>query len=236
MALVLLSAMAEEVQHYLDTCSVDQQTTAAGLTVHRAAHAGHALRIVQSGVGKVNAALATQLLIDRFDVDAVLCTGTAGALADDLAIGDLVVATDCVQHDLQVDFLGLPRGQVPFTDHRFFATDPTLREHATQVAVGDRTVRTGRVLTGDRFVEDAADREALRADLGGDCVEMEGAAVGQVCAVNDVPYLVVRAISDRADASSGADFQAVLEDAAEASARLVLTLLETLPPDALSRS
>jgi adenosylhomocysteine nucleosidase len=140
-----------------------------------------------------------------------------------------VVARDCVQHDVVVDFLGLPRGQIPFTDQRFFDTDPRLRRYALEVDVPDHTVVEGRVLTGDTFVEDEAYRQQICDELEGDCVEMEGAAVGQVCAVNDVPYLVVRAISDRADGDSDIDFDAFLQNAAHASSRIVLHLLEALP-------
>jgi adenosylhomocysteine nucleosidase len=225
-----MSAMAEEIQLYLDTCSIGTTHEHARLTVHEARYHGHDLVLVKAGVGKVNAALCTQLLIDTFDAEAVICTGSAGALHEALAIGDIVVAEDCVQHDLNVEFLGLPRGAVPFTDLRFFASDDELVARACEVDLPDHSVRTGRVCTGDTFIQDADARDAIRTELGGDCVEMEGAAVGQVCAVNDIPFLLVRAISDRADGSSDVDFQAFLEEAARSSARIVLHLLEALDP------
>ena len=233
MPIAIVSAMKEEMQLYLDTCTVTGTTERAGFAVHTAAHAGHDLLVVQCGVGKVHAAMCTQLLIDRFDAEAVLCTGTAGAAHPDLDIGDLVVANDCVHHDIDVGFLGLPRGQIPFTDLRFFETSPHLRTLALEATLPEHTAHRGRVLTGDTFVQDAGYLQAVRDELGGDCVEMEGAAVGQVCTLNDVPYLVVRAISDRADGTSTDDFQAFLHDAAETSARLVLHLLDALDPDAV---
>lgn len=229
MTVAVMSAMDVEVELYLDQCDFPTTVQRAGLTFHEGHWKGHDLVLVQSRVGKVNAALCTQLLIDHFGVDAVLCTGSAGALHASLDIGDVVVARDCVQHDVMVDFLGLPRGQIPFTDQRFFDTDPRLRRYALEVDVPDHTVVEGRVLTGDTFVEDEAYRQQICDELEGDCVEMEGAAVGQVCAVNDVPYLVVRAISDRADGDSDIDFDAFLQNAAHASSRIVLHLLEALP-------
>lgn len=227
-----MSAMDAEIELYLDRCDLRDSVQRAGLTIHESRQPsgfGHDLLLVRAGVGKVNAALCTQLLIDAFDAHTVICTGSAGALHDGLDIGDVVIAEDCVQHDVKVEFLDLPRGQIPFTEHRFFETSPTLRDHAQDVSLPDHSIHVGRVLTGDTFVQDEAYRRQLREELDGDCVEMEGAAVGQVCAVNDVPYLVVRAISDRADGSSDVDFQSFLEDAARSSAQIVLHLLETMP-------
>jgi adenosylhomocysteine nucleosidase len=136
-----------------------------------------------------------------------------------------------VQHDLRVDFLGLPPGQIPFADLRFFSAAPSLLARARGVALSGRTLHLGRVCTGDTFIQDENRRTEIREELGGDCVEMEGAAVGQVCTLNEVPFLLVRAISDRADGSSDVDFQAFLREAAHSSARIVLHLLETMDSD-----
>jgi adenosylhomocysteine nucleosidase len=233
MPIAVLSAMAEEMQLYLDTCSVRTSIERAGFAFHRANYAGHDLVLVQCGVGKVHAAMCSQILVDAFQADAIVCTGTAGAAHSGLDIGDLVVADDCVHHDIDVTFLGLPRGQIPFTDLRFFETSPPLRDRAMEATLPEHTAHRGRVLTGDMFVQDADYLAQIRRDLDGDCVEMEGAAVGQVCARNDVPYLVVRAISDRADGTSADDFQAFLHQAAETSARVVLHLLDALDPAAV---
>lgn len=230
MSIGIISAMTEEIDLYLQSCSVVATRERAGLRLHEARYAGHALVLVKAGVGKVNAALCTQLLIDVYGVDALVCTGSAGALHEKLEIGDVLIAEDCVQHDLQVEFLNLPRGQVPFSDLRFFSASDRLVKRAEQVQLEDHRVRTGRVCTGDTFIQDADARADIRAELGGDCVEMEGAAVGQVCTVNDVPFLLVRAISDRADGSSDVDFQAFLQEAAESSAQIVLRVLDGLEP------
>ena len=233
MPLAIMSAMDVEMELYLDRCEIKDSTQRAGLSFHEASWHGHDLVLVRAGVGKVNAALCTQILIDTFDADAVICTGSAGAVNPALNIGDVVVATDCVQHDVVVKFLGLPRGQIPFTDFRFFETDSALRRRALEVDLPDHRITSGRVLTGDRFIEDEDDRQQLREELDGDCVEMEGGAVGQVCAVNDVPFLIVRAISDRADGTSDVDFEAFLKEAAHSSAQIVLHTLEALDPESL---
>lgn len=225
MSIGIMSAMAEEIELYLDTCTIVSTAQRAGLTFHRARHEGHDLVLVKAGVGKVNAALCTQLLVDVFDVKTVICTGAAGALHDQFDIGDIVVAEDCVQHDLHVEFMGLPPGAIPFSDLRFFSASTPLVEQALDVELTDHAVHAGRVCTGDTFVQDAVVRDKIRRDLDGDCVEMEGAAVGQVCTLNSVAFLLVRALSDRADGSSDEDFEAFFQEAARSSAQIVLQLL-----------
>jgi len=227
----VVSAMEEEIALYRDTCTIVGGTERAGLTVHQAQYEGHTLVLVRAGVGKVNAAMATQLLIDEFNVGAVLCTGSAGALHDEFCIGDVVVAEECIQHDLRVDFLDIPPGQIPFTDLRIFEAAPALVEEAHTVDHPDGAIYRGRVLTGDTFVQNETVRRSLHEEFGGDCVDMEGAAVGQVCRLNSIPFLVVRAISDRADGRSDVDFQAFLPKAARTSAHIVLHLLTTRPSD-----
>jgi len=228
MTVGIVSAMDEELVLYRDTCAFHDAVQRAGRTVHEARYEGHDLLLVKTGIGKVNAAQTAQLLIDQYEVEALLCTGSAGALHDGLDIGDVVLGEECLQHDLRVEFLGLPPGQVPFTDLRIFASAPRLLRKAEAVRLPNHALRRGRILTGDTFLQDEAARTALHEELGGDCVEMEGAAIGQVCTLNNVPFLVVRAISDRADGSSDVDFQDFLHQASRSSARIVLHVLEAL--------
>lgn len=231
MSIGIMSAMAEEIELYLDTCTIVSTAQRVGRTFHTARYEGHDLVLVKAGIGKVNAALCTQLLIDVFDVNTVICTGAAGALHDQFDIGDIVIAEDCVQHDLQVEFMGLPRGAIPFSDLRFFSASASLVDRALDVELPDCALYAGRVCTGDTFVQDATLRREIRRELDGDCVEMEGAAVGQVCTLNSVPFLLVRAISDHADGTSEQDFGAFFQEAARSSAQIVLDLLANLDPD-----
>lgn len=227
----IMSALDAEIEQCLDRCDLRTSTERAGLTFHEGRWANHELVLVRSGVGKVNASLCAQLLIDTYGRLPIICTGSAGALNPKLDVGDIVVAKDCVQHDVSVEFLGLPRGQIPFTSHRFFETSERLRRPALDLSLRDRTIREGRVATGDVFVEEKDHRRQLRDELEGDCVDMESGAVGQVCTMNDVPFLAVRAISDHADGTSDIDFDAFLEDAARASSELVFRLLDALETD-----
>lgn len=181
---------------------------------------------VRCGVGKVQAAMVAQRVIDDFRPDALILTGVGGALAPDLEPGDAVVARDLMQHDLDCTALGFAPGEVPWSGERIFSCDETLVREALSADVAHR-LRTGRILTGDRFVTgaDRASHEHLRRDLGGDAVEMEGAAVAQVCVRNAVPFVVVRTISDRADGSAPEEFPKVLKMAAANAAAVTETIL-----------
>lgn len=187
----------------------------------------HPVLVVRCGVGKVHAAMTAQYVIDEYKPDALVVTGVAGALAPDLAPGDAVVARDVIQHDMDCTALGFARGEVPFTGERIFTCDPTLVAAALTAQVGHR-LRAGRILAGDRFVTHA-DKKChayLTGELAGDAVEMEGAAVGQVCARNKIPFVVVRTISDRADGAAPVDFAKILPLAAANAAAVTRRILE----------
>lgn len=167
--------------------------------------------VVRSGVGKVNAAVCAQILIDRFSVGAVINTGVAGSLDPAIDIGDVVVASDLVHHDVDACIFGYSPGEVPQLGSRFFSCDEglsaILASAAEQVASAESgpsfRVRRGRVATGDQFVSDDARKQLLRTTFQAACCEMEGAAIAQACVLNGVPFLVARCISDKAD---GSDF------------------------------
>lgn len=208
-------------------------------TAHRGTLAGRAVIVTKSGVGKALAAAHTQHLVDSNRPTAIVFTGLAGALNPAYRIGDIVVARDCLQHDLDATALGFARGAIPFTPWRIFACDEALVYAACVAAeavvgenaasageAGDQAapaVHTGRILTGDRFITDAAAPELsyLRDELAGDAVEMEGAAVALVATLNDIPCVVIRTVSDRADGTAPGDFTAFLARASEMSRAVV---------------
>ncbi|MFW5802163.1 MAG: 5'-methylthioadenosine/adenosylhomocysteine nucleosidase [Spirochaeta sp.] len=176
------------------------------------------------GVGKVMAAMNTQRLIDKLQPQAVLMVGVAGGLNPELTIGDVIAADQSIQHDLDVTELGMPRGQVPFTKYRWYQADKALLNAAMQVqpegtnhAGQPIRVVSGRVLTGDTFMSRAAQQQNryMRNELHGDAVDMESAAVAQVCVSNMVPHVIVRVISDTADGSAKIDFQRFLPSAGD---------------------
>lgn len=226
----IIGAMAEEIERIERDMVHATTATHAGIVFHEGVLHGRKAVLCRSGVGKVNAAVCTQLLIDRYGVNLILFTGVAGALDPELEIGDIVVSTDCVQHDMDVTALGFAKGVIPYADLSEFRADPTLVDLACRegAALAGRRVKKGRVLSGDRFI---ADREAvrqLREEFGGACVEMEGAAVAQVCAMNEVPFVIIRSMSDKADGSAHVNFAEFTRLAADQSYQLVVRIIQRL--------
>jgi 5'-methylthioadenosine/S-adenosylhomocysteine nucleosidase len=210
--IAILGAMDAEIAEFLAHAHVLGRDEWNGFIFHRIRLEGRAAVLAKCGIGKVFAALVSQHLIDAYAPARLLFTGVAGALNPAYEIGDVVVARDCMQHDVDGRAMGFARGNLLFTDLKVFAADPEMaRLAAGAPAVGHR-VHTGRILTGDQFMtRDAINRHHYLVDeLAGDAVEMEGAAMAQVCAVNRIPFAVVRTISDRADGDAVHDFNRFL--------------------------
>jgi len=181
---------------------------------------------VKSGVGKVNAAMCTQILIDVFKVNAIIHVGVAGAVHPDLEIGDIVISEDSCQYDMDARAFGHPRGEIPNMDITFFKADPVLIKLAVAAAEElGASYRVGRVMTADLGVDSNQLKEELREEFGGLCVEMEGAAVGQVAMLNQVPYLVIRSMSDKADSDLTDDYKANLEASIKNGVAIVLSMV-----------
>lgn len=186
---------------------------------------------VQSGVGKVNAGICTQILVDHFGVDLVINTGIAGALHPQVDVGDIVISTDLVQHDVDAVVFGYEKGQIPGIPVTYFPTDDVLRTLALEVCKEvnpDIGVYTGRIVSGDQFVSDSKVKKMLVEDFGGYCTEMEGAAIAQVAYLNQISCLVIRAMSDKADEQAHVSFENIQKMAIEHCTRLTLALIRRL--------
>ena len=187
----------------------DQKVTKVGpMEFFEGKLAGCDVVIVMCGVGKVHAAMCTQVLCSNFGVTHIVNTGVAGSLDAGLDICDVLVSTDAVQHDMDVHYLGYDVGRVPGLDTTAFAADGKLRELAYEVSESIRPGHTkmGRVATGDQFVCSEAQKAKIIADTGASCTEMEGGSIAQVAYVNHVPFVILRAISDKADGSAELDY------------------------------
>ncbi|TBL78293.1 5'-methylthioadenosine/adenosylhomocysteine nucleosidase [Paenibacillus thalictri] len=226
----LIGAMKEEIEMFHNKLTETVETTKAGIAFTEGLFYGKNVVLCKSGVGKVNAAVTTQILIDTFQVDAVLFTGVAGALDPSLNIGDIVVSTECMHHDMDVTALGFPRGTIPYEATSVFAADRQLADlafaSAEKLAVG-KALR-GRVLSGDQFIADRGIVSRLYEELGGSCTEMEGAAVAQACVMNGVPYVVIRSMSDKADGSAHVNFAEFTVLAADNSYQIVEDMVQKL--------
>jgi adenosylhomocysteine nucleosidase len=170
--------------------------------------AGCDVVIVMCGVGKVHAAMCTQVLCSNFGVTHIVNTGVAGSLDAELDICDVLVSRDAVQHDMDAHYLGYDVGKVPGLDTVAFPADEMLMKLAFEVSETIRPghTRLGRVATGDQFVCSDEQKAKITADTGASCTEMEGASIAQVAYVNHVPFVILRAISDKADGSAELDY------------------------------
>ncbi|MGW8957244.1 5'-methylthioadenosine/adenosylhomocysteine nucleosidase [Paenibacillus sp. NPDC055715] len=225
----LIGAMDEEIELLLATMTEASKSVKAGITYTKGVIHGQQVVICKSGVGKVNAAVTTQILIDSFGAEQIIFTGVAGAVHPDLNIGDIVISSTCMQHDMDVTPLGYARGVIPYQETSEFAADPDLVRLAEQAcqSFGDRYI-IGKVLSGDQFVASRELVAALHQEMDGVCTEMEGAAVAQTAYMNAVPYVVLRSMSDKADGSAHVNFGEFTVESSHRSHRIVEYMLKHL--------
>ncbi|MFB0845724.1 5'-methylthioadenosine/adenosylhomocysteine nucleosidase [Paenibacillus oleatilyticus] len=225
----VIGAMKEEIELFHEHMEQVRESTKAGITFYEGVFHGKSIVLCKSGVGKVNAAVTTQILIDTYGVEAVIFTGVAGAVDPSLNVGDIVVSTECLQHDMDVTALGFPRGTIPYEATSVFAADEGLRSAAAGASrelFG--AVKEGRVLSGDQFIASRETVQLLHKELQGACVEMEGAAVAQACSMNGIPFVIIRSMSDKADGSAHVNFAEFTVQASENSYRIVDQIIKRL--------
>ena len=228
MRIGIIGAMDEEVAVLKEEMEVAKTFEYATLQFFVGTLCGKEVIVVRSGIGKVNAALCAQILVDKFDVDVLMNTGIAGSLDAAIDIGDMVISTDLVEHDMDASIFGDPVGQVPRMDTFSFPADSDLVEKAVAAnreANPDIKTFTGRIVSGDQFVSSAEVKERLVHLFGAKCTEMEGAAIAHAAYLNQVPCVIIRAISDKADNSATMDYPTFEKKAIEHSVRLVRNLL-----------
>ena len=227
----IIGAMDEEVAKIKEHMEQVEEKTIASMDFMKGMVKEHPVVVVRSGIGKVNAAICTQILADVYEVDAVINTGIAGSLNADINIGDIVLSTDALEHDMDAVAFGYPVGQIPRMDTLSFVADERLRKVAKTTCERvnpEVAVFEGRVVSGDQFISDKAKKEWLIENFAGYCTEMEGAAIAHAAYLNGIPFLIIRAISDKADDSASVDYPAFEAKAIEHSVKLLLALCEEL--------
>ena len=227
----IIGAMEEEVEQIVAAMEVTREETKASMTFKAGKLSGKDAVIVVSGIGKVNAGICTQILVDDFNVDCVINTGIAGSLNASIDIGDIVISSDVLHHDVDATVFGYKPGEVPQLGMREFVADERMADLA--VASCERVnpdihVRKGRVVSGDQFISSNEVKERLIAEFRGDCTEMEGAAIAHAATLNNIPFVIIRAISDKADNSAQMDYPEFERAAAIHSANLVLDYVTRL--------
>lgn len=226
----IIGAMQLEVETLLGVMENKTARERAGSVFYEGELEGLPVVIVQCGVGKVNAALCAQILCDCFDVTHLVNTGIAGSLCADLDIGDLVVSRDTMYHDFDCVHFGYEYGKVPGMDTVAFPADEGLMKlaYAAAEAVHPGHVRIGRVASGDQFVAEKELKEKIIAVTGGLCTEMEGTAIAQTACRNKLPFVILRAISDKADDSAEMDYPTFERIAAHRCAQVTRNLAKAL--------
>lgn len=240
--IAIVSAMHQELRALLPALDEHKSVTIAERTFHIGTMENHPVVMTLSGIGKVAAATTATLLLQEIDVQRIVLTGAAGGLGTGVRVGDVVVARELLQHDMDASPL-FPRYEVPLTGRSRFATDPDLSDalvaaalhclqpateriggvHLADFGIGSPLLHQGLVVSGDRFVATAAESDELRKALPDAlAVEMEGAALAQVCADFGRPFAVIRTVSDRADEAAHVHFNRFIDEVASVYAREIL--------------
>lgn len=224
----IIGAMELEVEELQGKMEITRKEKKASMEFLEGTLNGTDVVIVRSGIGKVNAALCTQILCDIFGVNHIINTGVAGSLKNEINIGDIVVSTDALHHDVDVRVFGYPLGEVPQMGCLAFPADEKLTNLAVECCKevnSDISVYSGRIVSGDQFISDKQVKAHIISNFGGLCVEMEGASIAHAAYLNHVPFVIIRAISDKADDSAEIDYPTFEKAAAAHSAALVEHML-----------
>lgn len=224
----IIGAMDEEVDKLKASMEKIQVKQKASMEFYQGSIQGKEVVIVRSGIGKVNAGICAQILVDDYQVDGIVNTGIAGSLRAEINIGDIVISTDAVQHDMDAIAFGYPLGQIPRMDTLAFQADirlAELAEKSCKKVLPELGVFRGRVASGDAFIASKERKDTILKEFDACCCEMEGAAIAQAAYLNQIPFVIIRAISDKADDSAHMDYPAFEAMAIENSVKLITEMV-----------
>jgi adenosylhomocysteine/aminodeoxyfutalosine nucleosidase len=228
MKIAIMSAMVEELTPLLEKIGNYTSEEFANNRYYFSKYRNFEITLAYSKIGKVNAALTASTLIQKYGSQKLLFSGVAGTLNSELEIGDLIAATALCQHDLDITAFGHPQGYVP--ESKIYAdTDKNMLKIAQNVAKNaDIKLKTGIIATGDQFICDSDKKEWIKATFKADAVEMEGASVAFVCDSLNIPFFILRAISDGAGAGADFDFDTFLKTSSKVSANFIISMLDKM--------
>lgn len=226
--IAILGAMREEIEPLLSHMDNIEEINYANNIFYKATYKGKDVVVAYSKIGKVFSSLTATLLIEKFGCSKLLFSGVAGAISGDLKIGDLVIADGLCQHDLDITAFGHPHGYVP-EGEVCIPTDVKLRKIAKDVAESRGiTLKEGIIATGDQFISCSDKKNWIYSTFKADALEMEGGSVAVVCNALNIPFFILRAISDSADDDAGFDFDTFLASSAKISAEFILDMVERI--------
>ena len=227
----IIGAMDEEVAMLKEKLTEVQVETKAAMDFYKGKLEGKDVVVVRSGIGKVNAAMCAQILADVYHADHVINTGIAGSLKAEINIGDIVLSTDVLHHDMDATGFGYDLGQIPQMNVFSFEADEKMRTIAKEVCEAvnpEIQVFEGRIVSGDQFISSREVKDRIKSNFDGYCTEMEGAAIAQTAYLNRIPFVIIRAISDKADDSATMDYPTFEKQAVEHSVRLTRGFLKRI--------
>jgi adenosylhomocysteine nucleosidase len=224
----IIGAMDLETKLLIETMEQPVETQIAGMVFYSGGLKGVEAVVVTSGVGKVNAAACAQILITHFGVDHLINTGVSGAIHHELEVGDIVISTDCMEHDFDVTGFGYKYGVIPRMETSVFVADEQLIKRAIEASVKevtDHKTMTGRIVSGDQFISSIERKDFILQHFDAATTEMEGAAIAHVAHLNSVPFVIIRSMSDKADGSAHVNYDEFAVIAAHHSSNIILNML-----------
>lgn len=224
----ILGAMDVEINSVKSKIENSVCTKIAGIDFVCGEINGSTVCAAQCGPGKINAALCAQIMADRFDADEIINIGVGCSLSPDVAIKNIVVASDVCQYDIDITALGEPKGYINGLNTIKIKTDAAVSESLARIAINSgEKIHRGTVASGDTFIASAKLKSEIAAEFGAICGEMEGGAIGQVASANKIPFAVLRSVSDGGDASAAMDYPTFKQLAAEKSTAIILKYLKS---------
>lgn len=227
----IIGAMDEEVISLKRKMHVTEQREIAGMNFFIGTVSDKEVVVVRCGIGKVSAAVCMQILVDIFNVEYVINTGVAGGLHPELNIGDIVVSSDTVEHDVEASVVGNPKDEMTCMQRACFEVNKklvTVAQSAAESLKGDHKVFVGRVVSDDQFICSIKVKEEINSTFTAYCAEMEGAAIAHTCFLNQVPFVIIRTISDKADQSADVNFEDFVDLSAKNASRMIEGILRTV--------
>lgn len=226
----IISAMTEELELLLKEMNIEEKTTKANMTFYKGTLGDKNIIAVVCGIGKVNAAICSQILISEYKVSSIINVGVAGGIGKDIYPGDVVIGTDLVEHDMDTSAFGDPVGQIPRLNTFSFKCDKNLVKAALNAANEIKEINsfTGRIVSGDQFIANIDKIKWLSETFDAISCEMEGASIAHVCYLNNIPCVVIRSISDNANNGAHMDYEKFMPIAIRNSTTILKNMLKTL--------
>ena len=220
--------MKEELDQFLKIVNIDEEEEIKGIKFYKGKYKNNLFTLIESGIGKVNSARATQLLIDKENVDYIFNVGVAGGISNNLKIGDIVIGKKLYQYDFDISAFGHKKCYIPKVGE-YTTCDEGLINKALELDKEiDNNILLGNIASADKFMTDKEEGMKLNKELDALCVEMEGASIAQVAFLNNIPFLVIRSISDVPNGNNNIDFDEFLKEASNTIAEFMLKIIEKI--------